>query len=215
MTLSVSQYRAHRADGIPASVALTWARSAPALALDWNGAGDRAELERDGFAIVVRVEPDDIPPAEADFTDAAPADPMMERLCRNPRAWDVDGEPLYGSGHYRYVVPACTSYADERAALHARGYSRHDADAIARRSVRQLVELLVSDDYTSSVVVVTASRAGVELGSDALGGVDIDGRGSWQDARSRLESVISDHEMIDGAIADARSTLQNLCTGAA
>lgn len=207
----LSRYRAHRAEGIGATTALQWAKSEPAPELDWNDSGDRAELERDGYHVVVRVEPDDMVPQDVTFTDNAPDDPIMERLCRNPNAWD-NGEPFSGyARRLRYIVPDFTSYDEMRRYLRSRGYSRNESDVRAARSIRDLVELFASDDYSVSVVVVEVYRLGVELGSDSLGGIDIDGRGSWQAARERLESVIAEHDLIGRAVADARETARELC----
>lgn len=206
-----SRYRELRTEhpSAPASALLSWARTPEPEPIDFGPSGDRAEFDRDGFHVVLKVEIDQVPDPFAEFTDDDPSHDLggPETLYRNPHAWS-DGERL-GREHYAYVRPM-TGYEEHRRALAGMGYGRQDADVTARRYVRESVESATRDDNPPCVVLVSVYRNGVELGGDALGGITLDPR---RDPQRQLEEIIRDHGMIANALDDGRETLAGLCEG--
>jgi hypothetical protein len=205
-----TRYREMRAEHpVAASTALAWARTPEPESFDFGHGGDRAEFERDGFHVVIRIEIDEMPDPFVTMTDDDPSHELggEESMYRNPHAWS-DGEPI-GREHYRYARPM-SGYNEHRAALAKYGYSRQDADVTARRYVRQEIEAATDYDNAPCVVLVTVTRNGVELGGASLGGITLDAN---DDPQSQLERVIDDHAMVSEAIADARETLAGLCEG--
>lgn len=207
-----SRYREMRAKypSAGATTALAWARTPDPEPLDWSPHGDRAELERDGFSVIVRVDIDEMPDPFVEFTNDDPSRDLggEESLYRNPHAWH-EGE-IVERGVFAYVRPTEGGYDEHRRALAKYGHSRQDADTIARRYVRQSVEAATADDNPPCVLFVQVRRDGVELGGDSLGGVTLD---PSRDPQQQLDEVVRDHGMIGNAIDEARDTLARLCAG--
>ena len=187
--MQTKEYAKWRAKGIPASLAYRWAQTPAPPALDWDVHGERATLEREGFTIDVRVTPDDWTDLSwlGEFTD----DP--EGAVRNP---------AYERDHYKYFRPAY-SVAERRRDLSALGYAKGPAEQTAREQVQDDARKAVG--LVEYVVIVTAGREGVELGSASLGGCDVS---SSRD----VEQTVEEHGLIEEAIAEARATLGKLCT---
>lgn len=195
----IKLYRQIRAkqEGIPASSAYRWAL---ALAEDqpdweWSNDGRRVTFEHEGYSILVRVEDDEDPDISylGTFSDR-----FEDGAIRNSSS---------DRNSYKWFVPM-TSAREYKQALSELGYSRAAAYALALEYVRRDME--TAREYRVYVVIVTASREGVELGSDVLGGIDIDEGETWQDSRAQIQSMITDHGMIDTAIAEANETLAKL-----
>lgn len=200
-------YRQYRQKGYPAHVALACARwDARPLELDWSG--DVGTLERDGFEVRVTVTPDDWPRELGTFTDVRPD--TYERAYRTP-GWDALLEQSCGQLWHRprdsrrYYVPDTGTLEEHRRGYHGLGYSRHAAHVRAFEIIREDVRRACSDDQVEYVVVVKVSRAGVELGSASLGGVDVD------DGPRDFEEILEDHGLIDEALEEARGALARLC----
>jgi hypothetical protein len=146
-------------------------------------------VERDGFELVLSITPDDYPDVSflGEFTDR-----QEPGAVPNP-------EGRYDSRLYRWFVPAITE--DE----HYRGlrdlkFGRAQARDLARSYVRQDLEL--ARDYAPVIATVTAHRAGVELGSASLGGID-------DEDYARSWDVLGD--LASEALAEAQETLGRLC----
>lgn len=188
---------------VPASVRLAWARQVEPEELDWNSHGDRAELDRDGFHVIIRVEPDDYNDLSylGTFSDRWEEGAIQLAPHEGLRAIG----PTQGDA-YRYFVPAITE-AETRAHLNKLGYSKGVAADMAREDVMRSLEALTTT--TSSMVSVTAYKAGVDLGRAVLGGIDTSWDQSYEEARRYIEQTIDD--MIGEAIDEARETLESLC----
>lgn len=173
---------------------------------EWQWNGETATCEVEGFELRLEVRDDD---------DSSPADWLGEWSDR----W-ADGAISYANEHhsygnhynsrsdYEWWHPA-QSIEDHRSALRALGYSRHDAYTIAREYV--LRDMRMASDFTAYGVIVTASREGIELGSDSLWGITLD---ESPGARSRDDQMaeIAD-DIVSEAISDARESLAKLTAG--
>jgi len=110
-------------------------------------------------------------------------------LCVNRKGLDADGNETgtyyYSSGEMEWWHPSGM-----------RGTSPEDIKAD-----HKLHEEFGSGQRSMHVVTVTASRNGVKLGFDSLGGVD-DGY---------IADAVYDYGMISNAIDEARKTLRGLC----
>ena len=109
---------------------------------------------------------------------------------------------------YRYFVPSTDrgTFEEHRTALRAMGYGKHEADTAARKIVREdfeRAEAYNEHEWGMLVVTVTASRAGIELASDSIGGIESDyDAGALFDTLGDLE-----HE----ALTQARAAMAALC----
>ena len=105
-------------------------------------------------------------------------------------------------GEYRYFVPAYQNFRSLRRAFSKQGHDRHTAWLRATRARREdwrLAEQLALEGLYC--ITVIASRCGVELGRSGLGGVDAD----------YVRDAITDHGLVEEAIAEARAVLRRLC----
>lgn len=219
MTLDAGTYRRARERGIPARSALAlarWAVSPPAF--DWqsdrNG-NDVARFARDGFDITLRTQPDYESGGVEEtgaldwgrYSDEAgrkvPDPPVrdaypVEITTRDGIAWYVSSETLASRvAYYRKA-----------------GASRAVALDMARADVRSEAEPWDGQDGPQTVgLTVTASRAGIELGSASLWGIGV----GWDDVTRQyqthrwLDEIAPD--LIDEAIEDAKASLARLQTG--
>ena len=179
---------------IGAKHALAWARAKYQDREDWEWShdGETSTLEREGFTITLKVESDYYPDSSflGEFGDT-----WQEGAITN----DPDDSRLY-----RWFYPAITQ-AEHRAGLQALGMSKSVAEDLAREYVRRDME--TAREYAAYVLIVSASREGIELGSDVLGGVDFS---DDEDNQRQAEMIVSDHGMIDEALDQARATLAKL-----
>lgn len=105
--------------------------------------------------------------------------------------------------------------AEHRRGLSRMGYARSVADEMARGYVaadKRKARKLQSGDWAMYVVIVTAHRAGVELGGYSLGGCDM-GEDYGEKFERECDRTIEDHGMIESALTEARATLDRLCKG--
>lgn len=196
-----ARYRSHRQDGrVSARAALEWARTEDnAPDFDWqerrSADGMYAEFRQCGFDVRLTFQGD----YDGDFT-----------LGTFTNTWHPDAVELpepRERGTYRYYRPS-VSYREHAASLSALGMSRHEADCLARRYVREDMER----DANGRECVwlrVQVSRAGVELASDSLGGIELD----WTNhslATRELGSMAQD--IIPGTIEAARAALVAITT---
>lgn len=207
---TIARARKLRADTpeLSARLALDIARQVddlPDWADDLTMAGERVRFTRDGFDVTVRLEYDSYPDRSylGVFTDK-PQDgaiPVARRDRYAPSAFKID---------YEYFLPEITE-AEHYESLRKLKYGKAQARATARRYVREAYEAVVNG--ASFVLSVTVSRAGVELGEAALGGIDFSDSLLDDTDRTYLVEVIED--ILPDAIDEAHDKIQALCRGAA
>lgn len=190
-----ARYHRERAGGTPAKYALQVARFVTAeRPYEWRPdrqGRDSATVERDGFTVRVRVQPDEGMTLDDDVGYGAFVDTREPGAVRarhdwhNERDWYVPAQAIDESITYERKAGASRAVARER--------------AIARAEAEMLDALYVS----VYVVTATAYRAGVELGSASVGGVTI------LDDDRYLDEVADD--LIPEAIAEAQDALARLC----
>lgn len=181
----VAAYRKARAEGARPHAALSALRTAPVDTLDFYD--DTARLTRDGFDIVVKVQPDQ-------YTDVRD----FEYLGTFSDVW-VPGaikRPNAGYREHEYIVPAQT-VAQIRRDLSRFGYSRSTAENMAREYIAKDVarlEGLANGDWSPVIVFVRAMRYGRELGVASMSGIE-------SDAGDYINEIAA--ELIGEAIEDA------------
>lgn len=208
-TLDRATYQRARAQGTPARYAATlarWAATPPELEWTTDRSGfPAARLSRDGYDIRVRCEPD----YESDPLEGVGA-------LEWPARWaDPDHTPpgtvkvrtRNGYAYWRSETP----FADRVADFRRRGYARGPAWDAARADLEAEAKAVDGQDPPSSYgVIVTASRAGVELGSASVWGVSADWDEITRDDGTRYLDETA-RELIPQAIEDARASLARLC----
>ena len=203
----LSEYRKWRQKGMGAKNALSLAkRGDPPFQLRWSD-DEKVVLERDGFSVTVTWEPDQCDYGDylGEFTDT-----WSEGVLENPRAnWHVEETwrgrneriPGWNNREWKWFLPQITEEE------HYRDLCKYKfGKAEARRLAREYTEDALSRalEYQAWVVIVTASRDGIELASDALGGIDVD-------SFDELAWIVADHGMIEEAIERAKAALEKLC----
>lgn len=207
MTTTAEEYRRLRRKYPynPASQTILWARgNVKDPELDWKTFVGRhvavATTVRDGFDIRVTVDYDEN------------ADPMVEETdtdtgIRNPRfrwtgdAWDVRHIERYLSVESGTTVRELAPY------YHDGGDSKNVAWERARQSLQREAEAYMADDYAEYVIKATASLDGIELGSGAIGGCDVDSDARFE---KELDNLVSETGVIEEAIAEARDNAKKL-----
>jgi hypothetical protein len=205
-SMVLTEYRSWRQKGLRAKDALSLAkRGDPPFEIDY--CDKPTSFERDGFTVTVKVEPDccDYGDYLGEFTDT-----WSEGVLENPRAnWHTEedwrGRQVRVSGwnshEYEWFLPQITEEE------HYRDLCRYKfGKAEARRLARKYTEdaLYRALEYEAWVVIVTVYREGIELGSDALGGIDVD-------SFDEIPWIVHDHGMIEEAIERAKDALEKLC----
>lgn len=187
----VAEYRKNRREytGIPAKLALDWARSNLNTERFPEGFNvDGRTFVVDGFDVKCNSEYDE--DAETDWIGEW-TNSESDGALRNPNAWTSHGT-AYGN-EYRYFVPAY-SESERFNDLHKAGMAKGPARKLAHEQVIKDMEM--ARDMTQYVVSATVYRHGV-----GIGGVD----------ETYIEGAILDHCLIDEAIAEAKAMLAKLC----
>lgn len=174
---------------VPAVARMRWVRSAdrvPAF-VDALAAGET--LERDGFTLRLSIEPDYDPDISwlGTFTD------------RHEPGAVANPDGRFDSRVLPWFVPAITEDEHYRG-LRALKFGKARARELARSYV--LHDLETARDYAPVIAFVTATRAGVELGRAALGGID-------DENYARSWDIVGD--LVEEALEEARTTLGQLC----
>lgn len=160
--------------------------------------GDQvAKLEREGFDIEVRIVPDN----DSDMSDLGTfTDAWEEGAVRNPNH-------RHDSHVYAWFVPERATMEELYPWYREQGSSK----AVARERVRQAAEedAQYAADNRSYGVIVTASKAGVELGSESLWGVTFDDDFDWE-GHHYTTDLAENNGMITLAIEEAREALPSL-----
>lgn len=205
---------------LSAKHALSWAKSLDKpLAFDWTVKSGQhanaAQTTRDGFDVRITVDYDQYADRRADYTD-------KDTGIRNPdyRYADGDGDYRYRNDPQhglRYIeVESGYTVPDLAADYNKQGMSKSVALDVARKSLEDEAREYLSDMWTSYVVTVDVSLAGIKMGSASLGGIETgtDWSASFHDERE-FESAIEDNSMIDEAIDNARESMSHLMAVAA
>lgn len=185
----LAAYRRYRQQGVAAINAL---RTVLSETCDLPPVGESFVVE--GFTVRIRIEQDQDADLSflGEFTDR-PAGDHSEGYClRNPNAYD--------HGAYKWFVPA-NPVPEVAAELIKLKFGKRLAWELAWRYAKQ--DLQEALDYAPVGVIVTASREGIELGQDSLGGID---------DPDYARSAVAEHDMIGTAIAKAKEMLGRLCT---
>lgn len=112
-------------------------------------------------------------------------------------------DSLHDSNLYDWFVPTITEQ-EHYDSLRKLKFGKTVARELARSY--PLADMKRLNGFTSFVVVIKVYVHGVELGSDSLGGIDMDVDGEMK----YLADVVYDHGMIDTAIDQANKTLAEL-----
>jgi hypothetical protein len=193
--------------GVSPACILHWARARTPLALDWcNG---RARLKRSGFDIEARWRMDEC--GDVSYLGEFSRTPGEEGFRVDPR--NTPGKPGYHAqwpqdeyGEICFYIPHNSPREAARELWERHGYSKGVAWALAQAQMRQDAQRLA--EYWAGAraqyyLTVTASRHGVELGGDSLGGIDVD-------REAEFDNIIEENNMIENAIREARSALAEL-----
>lgn len=177
---------------LSAKSALDWARSKAAPQF-WdiqkyvstgNYANERRTFGRDGFTITVYLEVDEYPEYPfGHFTSK----PSNHAIINHPR----------DRNSHKYFVPEIT-FQDHFVGLRDTHYSKQDAYVLARKYVRD--DMKRARDWSPYFLIVSVNRAGVELASESLGGID-DLDHAWSEAETQINE----------ALATAQAKLNELC----
>lgn len=179
--------------GLSAHLRLIWARQEVDAEppFEWDPFKDRAELERDGFTIVVKCQPDDV----NDFS----------HLGKFVARWEPDAikcpDHRGDSRYLQWFVPTQTE--NERFAYYNGKAGMAKEPARRQAHAELMADYRAATEYQARIAVVTASREGVCLGYASLGGIDGD--------EDYFVRTVIDHGLIDEAVTDAKDTLARLC----
>jgi hypothetical protein len=215
-------YRKARAQGTPARYALTLARMAEApcpldFTTDRRGR-ETATIERDGFRIVVTVEPDEY----VSLDDLGYGHFSGSRSDWRDTGWQSRPEPdaiRVHNGNERdgntWYVPG-QSLAEAFETYHGRYYGASRAVALDMARERAKAELRSVDpgQYGPDVrcVKVTVYRKGIELAEESVCGVEIgDDAGIVPNMDERWLAEAA-NDLIPQALDNARAALADLCS---
>lgn len=212
-------YRKARAQGMDARYALTLARMAqspPALTFSPDARGrERATIERDGFRIVVTVEPDEYVSLDdlgyGRFLGSEGRDEGYQRRPEPDAIRVHNGNERDGNTWY---VPGFggESFDAVIGGYRKAGYSRAVALDMARERAKAELRMVDPGRYGPDVrcVKVTVYRKGIELADESVCGVEIgDDDGIVPGMDDRWLAEVAD-ELIPQALDAARAALAEL-----
>lgn len=202
----LNEYRHWRKKGHNAKNALSLAkRGDPPFEMQWSDVNNPQTFERDGFTIGVKVEPD-----QSDYGDYLGefTDEWSEGVVESPRAnwhvvenWRGEKERVAGNKReYKWFLPQITEEEHYRDLCEYK-FGKAEARRLARKYTEDALNRAL--EYEAWVVIVTVYRDGIELASDALGGIDVD-------SFDEIAWIVDDHGMIEEAIERARTSLEKL-----
>lgn len=187
------------------------------------GIDDTHTHETDGFTIHYRIEPDEFPDLSylGEWSDTPHPDRRLavdvwatehgyvhardQHSRYEPRCYRWFN-PAYGGDAERFPTPVALDLMMKEI---ARSYCKGDRNAaylgiMGERSGDYKRACTFGVDWWTLVVCVEVSRAGVVLGTAALGGVDSDGYDS-------AKACAEEHGLADEALDDARAKRAELC----
>lgn len=198
----------YRAQGLRTSSALRLARTIvapPTGGLEWGTSRDYTPVGTgtiDGFEVSVRVLP------QYDY-DASDYGTFTD-------TWSPEAIPTgkRNSREFAWFVPAMETTEERRRYLNgAAGMSRHTAWLTALEYARH--DMRLAREPEAYCVRVTVSRQGVELGSAALYGYDVDPDTPSGHTFALLQDwAVSDSGVIEEALEEAREALGRLVRSA-
>lgn len=197
---------------LSAATRLSWARDETRRSAEWSDlefdSNMTARITRDGFSVHVQYTYDEYPDVSflGEYTDN-----WQPGAIKHLGGWHTsyDGTP-YGApdAHtYGWFIPA-NSAEEVRQWYRKAGHGRHDAWLAGQRQARKDYER--RDDITVYVLKVTAYRAGVELGFDCVGGIDLGDDLPNIDANE--QAAIMAIDSINSAIAEAKAAMKTIAT---
>jgi hypothetical protein len=216
---TLTRYRKHRRDNplMPAATALRWAKQRDA-SQDWEEARDGYTREVDGFTVTLTVVDESIyPMPEDDYGEYVkesrygggewggnyPEPASHDWPLGLPyTSFHFDGCQRSSDGGY-FVPDRVQEWYDH---LRKRGQSRSVAWLQTKEWVEQTLASFFSGPLTYCFIRVTASREGVELGSDSIGTTYI----GDDEGRAYIFTCVDEHGMVDTAIDAADDKLAEL-----
>ena len=167
---------------------------------EWHGrhdGGSYTTFEQEGFDIRIDVKPDEDNGADYTLSET----PLRNGLFVDIRSWRLgQGAPkqwwLPESGE---DVPTLATY------YHKHGESKSVAWEHARASLHAEMEMDLTDHWSWWLIIATASVEGIELGSDILGGCQME-----YDDRRQIEDILDSAGLIDEAIAQAKRNVKDV-----
>lgn len=189
----LAEYGRLRAKRYPANVALRVVRhNEKTKGIEWEF--DRS-FTVDGFDVTVTIQPEEDPDIShrGEFSDD-PTGHSEGYALRNYQA---------GRGDYKWFRLTNPVPDVAKALIQHHRYGRREAYDEAWRQAKEDLRAVL--DYEQVYVVVTASRNGVTLGRESLGGIETDGD------YDEVKAIVVGDGMIENAVDDARETLRKLC----
>lgn len=192
-TIRRARSYARQYPNVPAPTRLAWARRGEPEP-QWYWVGDRSALASyGGYDLVLRVNIDEF--SERDW--------LGHIVWRDPEPEDI---PVEIQGDNAYFRPAISREEHTRG-LNRMGYSRGEADRLARSYVRQDLRQYLEGEPL--MIQVIAYRSGIELGSAVIGGFEVSPDASYTEVREHVEFEAQD--LVAEAIHEARDALRRLC----
>ena len=177
----------------PASTRLAWARRGEPEP-QWHWVGDRSALaSHEGFDLVLRVDIDE-------FDDR---DWLGQIIWRDPEPGDI---PVTIQRDDAYFRPAISREEHARS-LNRMGYSRGEADRLARSYVRQDLRQYLEGE--ALMLKVIAYRSGIVLGDAVIGGFEVSPDAPYTEVRRHVE--VEAQDLVADAIHEAQDALRRLC----
>jgi hypothetical protein len=190
---------------LSANQAILWARgNVKPTELDWTIDYGRhvatGKTTRDGFDIVVTVDDDVYPTRHVEETDANTG-------IRNPNfRWE--GDEYDSRRHQRYLsLESDSTVPDLAEEYHRRGDARNVAWERARVSLQEEAEGYLSNESNEFIMTATVYLGGAELGTDSLGGCDVD---PIEDLEKQFDNIVLENSIIEEAMDQAVKELKEL-----
>lgn len=193
-----------------ASTRIRWAREAAERLAQWGeiefDSNGCARIERDGFSVSVQYTYDEYPDLSwiGEYTDD-----WQEGAIKHLPGWSqgYDGSEYTHPDPrtYGWFIPAASAEEARRWYTSA-GYSRHDAWVAGQRQARQDYER--RDHITLYDLKVTVFRAGAELATEYLGGIDLGDDLDNVDVDE--QRVIMAIDAVECAIGEAKAAMKRI-----
>lgn len=224
----IQKYRSNRRKHpmMPAKHCLSWART-PDAEEGWEQGGGHENTwtkEVDGFKILLRVEEESIFPVpnrhgDTDYgkyvdTYRVESNYEWQGNWPEPREHAPLGLPYTairysGPGWVQgeeggYFIP--DGIEEEFKGLRRQGQSKSVAWDMTREWVESQLEMLFSSPLTNCVVIVTAYKEDIELGSTAMG-TDVSGD---DEGKAYIFEMVKENGLIDDVIEEAKEAIKKL-----
>lgn len=201
MSVSYAEYKKARKHGLSAREAvknITWRKQ---LEADWEDVDDHignghAEIERNGYGVVIDIEPDE---CGVDWYGTF-TDKWKPGAIKNPE-WRPDMAAFRSV--CKWFLPM-NSEADHYEGLRDLHYGRRESRDLARKYV--LRDLEEAKDNNAHVLTVSVYKHAIKLGTASLGGIDLGDEG-YNDpyVLAMVRDLLSD------AMDEAEKAIARLC----